>query len=223
MFIKAILCDLDGTLVDSNEQHITVWDEVFRAEGVTVNREAIHSQIGKGADMLVPALLPHTDAAVVERLANAHGVRFKERYLGRIRPFLGARDFLLTARDAGQVVVWASSASASDLNHYLDLLEARDLVSATTSADEVEHSKPAPDIFAAALAKVAPITPDQVIAIGDTPYDVIAAAQCGIATIALRSGGFSDEALRAAGAVGVYDDIAALHANYADSLLGHRG
>ena len=117
-------------------------------------------------------------------------------------------------------MVLASSASKAELEHYLDLLNVRDLVSATTSADDVEHTKPAPDIFAAALAKVAPLEAGNVIVVGDTPYDIQAAAKCGISTSGLRSGKFSDEALLEAGSVALYDDVAALLAEYDESPLG---
>lgn len=122
-------------------------------------------------------------------------------------------------RESGRKVVLASSASEAEVDHYLDLLGARRLVSATTSADDVANTKPAPDIFAAALKKVAPFGVDEVLVVGDTPYDIEAAAKCGIATVALRSGKFRDEALRAAGPLCLYDEVAALLANFDTSPL----
>jgi phosphoglycolate phosphatase-like HAD superfamily hydrolase len=119
----------------------------------------------------------------------------------------------------GQRIVLASSASQAELDHYLDLLDARDLVDATTSSDDVEKTKPAPDIFATAIRKIG-ADPAEVIVVGDTPYDVEAAAKCGIAAIALRSGKFSDDALNAAGAIAIYDDAAALLEGYDASPLG---
>ncbi|MDB5688651.1 MAG: family hydrolase [Sphingomonas bacterium] len=219
MPIKAILFDIDGTLVDSNDQHVLAWEEVFRGEGVHFDRQVIHDQIGKGADNLVPTLLPGSDEATHERLGDAHGDVFKARYLDQVQPFPGARELIVRVHQAGQKVVLASSAAKSELDHYTDLLDIRDLVAAATSADDVENTKPAPDIFATALKKVAPLGPDEVIVVGDTPYDVSAAAKCGIATVALRSGKFSDEALRGAGAMCIYDDVAALLADYAGSPL----
>ncbi len=219
MAIKAVLFDIDGTLVDSNDYHVQAWDEAFRTLGAHFGRQAIHDQIGKGADMLVPALMPGADKAVRQQLDDAHGVAFKSQYIDRVKPFPGAKDLLLRVHEAGQQVVLASSASKEDLEHYLDLLDIRALVSATTCADDVKSSKPAPDIFAAALKKVAPLLAHEVIVIGDTPYDVEAAAKCGIATIALRSGKFADEALLKAGAVALYDDVAKLRAGYDTSIL----
>jgi membrane protein len=219
MPIKAILFDIDGTLVGSNDQHVLAWEEVFRGEGAHFDRQVIHDQIGKGADMLVPTLLPGSDEETQERLGDAHGEVFKARFLDGVRPFPGAADLIAHVHKAGQKVVLASSASKSELDHYVDLLGVRDLLSATTSADDVENTKPAPDIFSIALKKVAPLRPDEVIVVGDTPYDIAAAAKCGIATVAVRSGKFSDAALREAGAVTLYDDVAALLADYAGSPL----
>ena len=219
MMIKALLFDIDGTLVDSNDQHVLAWEEVLQAEGATVDRQVIHDQIGKGADMLIPALLPDADKDAAERLGRAHGVVYKAKFLSGVKPFPGARDLIVRAHAAGQKVVLASSASKSELEHYMDLLGVRDLICATTSADDVEHTKPAPDIFAAALEKVAPLGPDEVLAIGDTPYDIEAAAKSGIRTIAVRSGKFADEALVKAGPASLYDDVAALLAGYDQSPL----
>ena len=219
MAIQAVFFDLDGTLVDSNEMHVLAWQEAFRSVGTEFDRQVIHDQIGKGADMLVPALMPDADETQQDRLAKAHDEVFKAKFLNQVGALPGAHDLLARVHAAGQTVVFASSASAEDLEHYIDLLAARDLVGAMTSADEVEHTKPAPDIFAAALEKVAPLTASEVIVVGDTPFDIEAAAKCGIATVAVRSGGFPDEALRGAGAVALYDDAAALLADYDRSPL----
>jgi HAD superfamily hydrolase (TIGR01509 family) len=219
MTIKAVLFDIDGTLVDSNDFHVRAWEEAFLNAGKKFDPQVIHDQIGKGTDMLVPTLMPDADDAEQEKLGDAHGDLFKSRYLDRVKPFPGARDLLIRVRDAGQQVVLASSASKAELEHYLDLLDARGIVDETTSADDVERTKPAPDIFATALEKVAPLAPEEVIVVGDTPYDVEAAAKCGIAAIALRSGKFPDEALREAGAIALYDDVAALLAGYDGSPL----
>lgn len=220
MSIKSVFFDIDGTLVDSNDMHVVAWRDAFRAIGVELGLQAIHDQIGKGADMLVPALLPDADEKTCGILEEAHGTIFKERFLGRVKPFPKARELLMRVRDAGQQVVLASSASKSEVEAYLDLLDARDVVTAVTSADDVENSKPAPDIFATALEKVAPLAAAEVMVVGDTPYDVEAARKCGIASIGVRSGGFPDESLRNAGAAALYDDVEALLRDYSRSPLG---
>ena len=220
MALKAVLFDIDGTLVDSNELHVRAWAEAFGAEGARFDDQAIHDQIGKGADMLIPALLPDADEAQSKRLETAHAEAFKSRYLDRVEAFPRARELLVRVQQSGRKVVLASSASKDELDHYVDLLGVRDVVSETTSADDVEKTKPAPDIFATALGKVAPLSAGEVIVVGDTPYDVEAAAKCGIRTVALRSGKFADEALQAAGAAALYDDVASLLADFDNSPLG---
>ncbi|WP_374297027.1 HAD family hydrolase [Sphingomonas sp.] len=220
MPIKAILFDIDGTLIDSNDLHVLAWEEAFAGIGARFDRQTIHDQIGKGTDMLVPSLLPDLDEDGVTRLGEAHGAIFKDRYLDRAKPFAQAPDLLAHAHGLGQSVVLASSASREELDHYLDLLDVRDLVAETTSGDDVARTKPAPDIFAAALDKLPQMGADEVIVVGDTPYDVEAAERCGIAAVALRSGGFTDDALMEAGATAIYDDVAALLADYAASPLG---
>ncbi len=221
MPIKAILFDIDGTLIDSNDLHVLAWEEAFAGIGAYLDRQAIHDQIGKGTDMLVPSLLPDLDEDGVTRLGEAHGRIFKEKYLDRAKPFARAHDLLAHAHGRGQSVVLASSASRNELDHYLDLLGVRELVAETTSGDDVARTKPAPDIFAAALDKLPDTSADAVIVVGDTPYDIEAAGRCGIAAVAVRSGGFADEALTRAGAVAIYDDVAALLADYAGSPLGN--
>lgn len=220
MQIKAILFDIDGTLVDSNDMHVLAWEEAFAGIGAAFDRQVVHDQIGKGTDMLVPSLLPDLDEAAREKLGDAHGSIFKAKFLGKAKPFPQAHDLLAHAHKCGQQVVLASSASAAELDHYLDLLAARDLVEITTSGDDVKQTKPAPDIFATALAKLSGIGADEVIVVGDTPYDIEAAGKCGISAVAVRSGKFSDEVLQGAGAVAIYDDAAALLADYDNSPLG---
>lgn len=220
MQIKAVLFDIDGTLVDSNDLHVLAWQEAFARIGAVFDRQVVHDQIGKGADMLVPALLPDLDQSAQERLGEAHGSIFKERYLAQVKPFARAHELLAHARARGQKVVLASSASQSELSHYLELLDARELVDATTCSDDVQHTKPAPDIFATALAKLQGIGASEAMVVGDTPYDIEAAAKSGIAAVGLRSGKFPDSALQQAGAVAIYDDAATLLARYTDSPLG---
>ena len=220
MPITAILYDIDGTLVDSNDLHVLAWEQAFAGIGATFDRQTIHDQIGKGTDMLVPTLLPDLDDDAVEKLGEAHGDIYKAKYLETARPFPGAHDLLARSHAAGQRVVLASSASSAELDHYLELLDAHELVETTTSSDDVEKTKPAPDIFATALKKLGDVNPAQVIVVGDTPYDIEAAGKCGIAAVALRSGKFSDEMLREAGAVAIYGDAAALLTGYDTSPLG---
>jgi HAD superfamily hydrolase (TIGR01509 family) len=216
MQIKALILDIDGTLFDSNWQHVDAWAEAFAGEGYDFDRQTIHDQVGKGGDNLVPTLVPDAPDDVKERLEKAEGPIYKDKYRDSVRPFPGARELMVEAKKRGQQVVLASSANGPDLDFYVDLLDAKDLLSSTTSKDDVEHSKPCPDIFAAALEKLG-VSAEEAVVVGDTPYDISAAAKIGVKTVALRSGAFTDEQL--SGAIEIYDDVAELLANYDRSYL----
>jgi membrane protein len=214
---QAILFDIDGTLVDSNEAHIDAWLDAFRSAGCDFTREQVHEQIGKGGDILVPSLVPDLAEDDQERIDKLHGDLFKGRYLPHLRPFPGAPEILRHAASAGQKVVLASSAGREELDHHVELLGAKALLTATTSKDDVEHSKPCPDIFAKALEKSGCVRPQDAIVVGDTPYDIQAAKTLGVPAIAVRSGGFSDDQLK--DAVAIYDDVGALLADYGHSPI----
>jgi membrane protein len=216
MQIKAVLFDIDGTLVDSNELHVTAWDQVFREAGYEFDRQTLHDHIGKGGDNYVPALLPEASEEEQPRLREAHKRLFTGDYIKRVRPFPGARELLLQVRDSGRKVVLASSASEEELETHMRSLQAAGIVEDTTSKGDVEASKPCPDVFQAA-ADAAGVDPREAIVVGDTPYDIEAARRTGIDTVAVRSGGFPDEAL--SGAIAIYDDVAALLAGFEDSPL----
>lgn len=219
MAIKAVLFDIDGTLVDSNDFHVRAWLEAFAEAGHGFDAPVVHDQIGKGADMLVPTLLPEAGESAQKALGERHGAIFKDRYLKRVEAFAHARDLIVRVAGTGRRIVFASSASTEELEHYIGMLDVRDLVEAMTTSDDVENTKPAPDVFAVALGRIAPLAAHEAIVVGDTPYDVAAAGKCGIAAVAVRSGGFADDVLRGAGAVALYDDVAALLAGYDASPL----
>ncbi len=216
MQIKAILFDIDGTLVDSNQLHVTAWDQLFREAGYRFDRRALHDQIGKGGDNYVPAFLPDAPEEEQDRLRDAHKRLFTGSLIAQVKPFPGARDLLARVRDSGRKVVLASSASAEELEAHMATLGADGIVDETTSKDDVEDSKPCPDIFQAAADKSG-VSARHATVVGDTPYDIEAARRCGIDTVAVRSGGFSDRAL--GGAIAIYDDVAALLADFEASPL----
>lgn len=215
---KAVLFDIDGTLIDSNALHVETWARVFAEAGHAIPRGRIAPEIGKGGDNLVPALLPDLPQSEQKKLADRHGEVFKADYLRSARPFPGAKGLLRRAHAEGLTVVLASSASAEELDHYVGLLGAGDIVAAKTSIDDVETSKPAPDIFAAAVRK-AGVKPEEAIAVGDTPYDVASAKGAGVRTVAVLSGGFPEAVLREEGAVTVYRDVEALLEGWSESPL----
>jgi HAD superfamily hydrolase (TIGR01549 family) len=217
--IDAVLFDVDGTLVDSNDLHAGAWQEAFRHFGIAISFEKIRGQIGKGGDNLIPSLLPPD---IVERLQEEieefRSELFARDYLHRSRPFPGATELLQHLHGEGTRLVLASSAKQTELDHHIDKLRCRDLLTATTSKDDVEHSKPCPDIFEAAFAKVQPLNGGKVVVVGDTPYDIEAAAKIGLPAIAVRCGGFPEEEL--SGAVAIYDDPRDLIASYPGWLGG---
>lgn len=219
MKLKAVLFDIDGTLVDSNDYHVEAWQIVFQRAGAIFDDSVVHDQIGKGTDMLVPTLFPGIGQAEQERMGEEHGELFESRFVANVKPFPGARDLLRRVQDSGRKVVLASSASSDELDHYIELLDARGIVTASTTSDDVKKTKPAPDIFATALEKLAPLSPEEVLVVGDTPYDIEAAAKCGIGAVGVRSGKFSDAVLMKAGAVALYDHVAALLADFDNSPL----
>jgi membrane protein len=216
--IQAVFFDIDGTLVDSNEQHVMAWAYAFREEGQPQELDDIRQQVGKGGDLLVPALLPDVDAATAERIAKRQGEYFKSVYLDQIQPFDGAAELLRQVHASGRKILLASSAKQTELEHYMKLLGVGDIIDATTSIDDVDVSKPAPDIFSAALEK-SKVPATDVIVVGDTPYDVEAAAAAGLMTIGVTSGPFDERRLKDAGAISIYPNVAALLAEFDRSAL----
>lgn len=221
MTIRAILFDIDGTLVDSNEAHVDSWAVAFREAGHPQEVDDIREQIGKGGDLLVPALYPAASEYKKKALGKAHDRHFKSAYLASIRPFPDARPLLVRVKAAGLKIVLATSAKRAEADHYIELLDAADLVDAVSSSDDVEASKPEPDIFGTALEKVS-VSEEDALVVGDTIYDVEAARRAGIAAIGLTSGPFDRRQLKDAGAMSVFDDVADLLANFDRSPLSNR-
>ena len=216
---KAAIFDLDGTLLDSVDLHALAWHEAMKEFGHDVSFEQARSQIGKGGDKLIPEFLSEeAQRDHGKELEEWRGKRFKSEYLPLVRPFSAVPKLLQRAREAGLRVAVASSAKKDELEKYLDIAGISDLVDVTTSSDDVEELKPAPDIFEAVLKKLG-MGGSNTVAIGDTPYDAEAAGKAGIATIGVLSGGFTEELLRQAGCVQVYPGPAALLACFGNSLL----
>ena len=216
---RAILFDIDGTLVDSNDAHVEAWQRAFAAEGYAFSRGEIHAQVGKGGDNLVPSLLPHAPAEIQERLAHAEGEIYKREFMPQVVPFEVASEVLKRLAERGHILVLASSASRAEVDFYVDLLDADGAITGTTSKDDVAHSKPCPDIFAAALG-LSGAPADTAVVVGDTPYDVLAARRAGIDAIAVLSGGFDREELARCGPVAIYRSVRELDQDYENSVLG---
>jgi len=219
MPLQAVFLDIDGTLVDSNGFHVTAWSEAFHEYGHQMADEKIRVQIGKGADQLIPALLPDLDKPTCKAIAERHGEIFRTRYLKQVKPLPHATDLIEMIHACGTRVILASSADKAEVEYYTDLLMIGAMISGTVTNDDVANSKPAGDIFAAALAQVFPLAASETLAIGDTPYDVESALRSDIRTIAVRSGGFSTETLAAAGAAYIYASVQELLDTFDSSPL----
>jgi HAD superfamily hydrolase (TIGR01509 family) len=203
MAITAVLFDIDGTLIDSNDAHAAAWVKAFDAFGIRTEPSLVRRCIGMGGDKLMPAVSGiEEDSPLGERIARRRGEIFKAEFLPTLKPFDGARELVAAAKKKGLIAVAASSASKEDLTALLSVAGVDRLMDEATSSDDAEASKPDPDIIQAAL-KRAKATPSEAIMIGDTPYDVEAALRAGVNVIGFRCGGWKDEDLK--GAMAIYD------------------
>jgi HAD superfamily hydrolase (TIGR01509 family) len=219
MTIKAILFDVDGTLVDSNDLHARAWVDAFAEFQIAIPIGDVHSQIGKGGDNLMPALLePKVVEQHGEAISAARSRIYNDRYASQVTPFADVSALFERAKQDDWKIVIATSGQSEEVESHLEKLGVGHLIDAVTTADDAEHSKPDPDIFAAALQKVGAESANAIV-VGDSPYDIAAAAKLGLRTIAVRSGGFDDSLLMEAGAVAIYDSPADLLEKYDASLL----
>lgn len=199
-----VLFDIDGTLVDTNYLHALAWSRAFRDAGEWAPTNAIHRLVGMGGDQLVPELLGHPCPAAVGR----RPARYRE-LMDDARVFPDAATLLRRVHESGAAVVLASSAPAEELEALRRLIDADDAIDAATGADDVEKSKPAPDVFLAAM-DAAGVAPGRALVVGDSIWDIRAARSAGVACVAVESGGFSRHELSEAGALAVYRDVAEL-------------
>jgi len=198
---SGVLVDVDGTLLDTNYLHTVAWARAFRSVGEWAPMNAIHRLVGMGGDQLVPELfgreIDGADAAHADCWAA-----FKDE----VQPFPGAAELLRRLHDAGLAVVLATSASSDDVAEMRKRLGADDAIDAVVHREDVERSKPAPDIFETARTR-AGIDPRRVLVIGDSVWDVEAARAARMACITVESGGFSRHELSESGAIAVYRDV----------------
>jgi HAD superfamily hydrolase (TIGR01549 family) len=207
---KALLFDIDGTLIDSVDLHAKAWQEALARFGKQVDYNDLRSRIGKGGDRILPELLSEEElSAFGDELAEFRSDLFQRQFLPWAQPFPQARELLVTLKRAGVLVGLASSCSRAELGQYLRLLDGASVVDAAVHADEVESSKPSPEVFQLCLEKL-DVEPGVALAVGDSPYDAEAAGRAGIVTVGLLSGGFPEQALEAAGCVALYEDPAEL-------------
>lgn len=202
--LTAIL-DVDGTLVDTNYHHALAWHRALRDHGHVVQMWQVHRHIGMGGDQIVAALIGDEAADDQGDEIRAAEAEAYSELIGEVEPMSGAHALLEELRDAGHGLILASSAKQEEVDHYLDLLEARELVDAWTTSADVERTKPAADLVCAALEKADGERPP--LMVGDSVWDVKAAAAADVPTLAVLTGGFAEAELREAGAVEVVREI----------------
>jgi HAD superfamily hydrolase (TIGR01509 family) len=207
--VATAVLDIDGTLVDTNYQHALAWFRAFVRHEIVLPIWRIHRHIGMGGDQLVTALCG-------EQVESEHGDEIRDaeteeyaKLVGEVRTMAGSRELIATLKERGHVVVLASSAKQDEVEVYLDLLDARELADAWTTSADVEATKPAPDLVHAALDRVGGGAGTAVM-VGDTPWDVKAAAGADVGTLAVMTGGFSEQELSDAGALAVFESVAEL-------------
>ena len=218
--IKAVIFDIDGTLVDSVDLHARAWQEAFAHFGKAIEYEAVRSQIGKGGDQLIPVFLSKDEQERFGKdLEEYRGKLFKSKYLSQVKPFPKVRELVQRVKDDGRQFALASSAKEDEVEIYKRIANIEDLIQKQTSSDDAEKSKPHPDIFEAALQRLHNVRPEEAVTIGDSPYDAIAAKKLNMPSIGVLSGGFPEDELRAAGYSEIYRDCADLLEHYNQSMI----
>lgn len=219
--IKAVIFDIDGTLIDSNDFHAEAWKKAFAEKGFDFSFEKIRSQIGKGADKLLPEFFSKEQIDEFgDELSERRGEIFKEQYLNRIKPFPQVRELFERIKADGKKIAVASSAKKDEVEEYEKIANIEDLVERETSTDDAEESKPEPDIFEATLKLLGNPKSSEVIVIGDTPYDAEGATKARIQTIGVLCGGFPEADLKKAGCIEIYQGPADLLEKYDKSSIG---
>ncbi len=205
---RAVLFDVDGTLVDSVDLHARAWQQALARFGKEVPYDDVRAQIGKGGDQLLPVFLSEEELERFgEDLDEYRAGLYQREYLPLVKAFPGTRDLLARLKQAGTAVGLASSCKRMELGYYLRMVGGASLVDAATTSDDADRSKPFPDIFEACLDKLGFDAADAV-AVGDSPYDAEAARRAGLVTVGVLSGGFPERSLEAAGCTALYRDVA---------------
>ncbi|MDT7605038.1 MAG: hypothetical protein QOF61_3035 [Acidobacteriota bacterium] len=217
---QAVIFDIDGTLVDSVDLHARAWQEAFRKFGREVEFERVRHQIGKGGDQLLPVFFSKEELEKFgKEMEEYRGDLFKRAYMPHVKPFPQVRELFERIRRDGKRIALASSAKEDELKIYKDLANITDLVEEEASKDDAAKSKPHPDIFAAALARLGDVKASDAVVIGDTPYDAEAARKINLKTVGVLCGGFPEAELRAAGCVAIFRDPADILARYEQTPL----
>lgn len=212
----AAIFDIDGTLVDTNYQHALAWYRAFRHEGIVLPVWQIHRAIGIGSDRVVEMLAgEEVEARLGETLRDAQSPLYQEM-IDEVEPMQGAHELLRDLKQAGHPVILASSAEADEAEHYIELLDAQQLVDGYTTSADVRASKPEPDIVRAAIEKAGG---GSAVMIGDSTWDCKAATRAQVPSIGVLTGGFSEQELTEAGATVVFDSVDHLREHLSETTL----
>jgi HAD superfamily hydrolase (TIGR01549 family) len=218
--IKAVLFDIDGTLLDSVDLHAESWVRAFAHFGISADFGEVRSHIGEGADRLLPAFVPKgTSKERMNEIEDFRSPLFKNEYLRKVRPFPKVKELFERIKQDGRKIALASSCTKEEIGEYEKIAAISDIVDCQSTSDDAQCSKPAPDIFLKAVERVAPITAQECIVIGDTHYDGEAARKAGIPFVGLLCGGSSERQLLEAGAIAIYKDPADLLSRYPASPI----
>ena len=218
--IKAVLFDIDGTLLDSVDLHAQSWVQTFAHFGIAADFREVRGHIGEGADRLLPAFLPkETSKAQQREIEDYRAHLFKKEYLPKVQPFPKVKELLERIKSDGRKIVLASSCTEEEIAEYKKIAAISDVVDCESTSDDAQSSKPAPDIFLKAVERVAPIAAHECIVIGDTRYDADAAGKAGIPFIGVLCSGASERQLLQAGAIAIYKDPEDLLLRYSTSPI----
>lgn len=220
IMIEAAIIDVDGTIVDSVDLHAKAWQAAFAKFGKKISLSQIRRQIGKGADQLLPLFFSQQELDEFGKELDGHRSElFEKEYLPLVKGFPKVRELFQRIKRDGKRIALASSAKAEEIQIYKKITKIGDLIESETSSEDADKSKPHPDIFEAALRRLPGVTLDQVIVVGDTPYDAEAAAKANLQTIGLLCGGWKEKELHQAGCIAIYKNPADLLAHYDKSPL----
>jgi HAD superfamily hydrolase (TIGR01549 family) len=218
--IKAVIFDIDGTLIDSVDAHAESWVRTFKKFGKEISFEEAGKLVGMGSDQFLNDYFSEREVEEKKKeIDECRSELFAKEYMAKIKPFPKVRELLLKLKKDNIKIVLASSATEEEVEKYGEIADIKDLVEEKTSTDDAEESKPEPDIFLAAYEKLGKIAKQDVVLIGDTPYDAVAAKKAELKIIGVLSGGWTKEKLVQSGCSEVFEDIAAIYEKHYESAF----
>lgn len=214
--IKAFIFDIDGTLIDTNRLHVDSWIKAFKEFGVTVARDDIQSQLGRRATEIAKTLLPKGKESHVESIVDRKRNIFREHF-SEIKAFPMVKELFVFLSSKAIKIALATSTTKHDAEFYVGLMSIKSFVDALVTAEDIQHSKPDPEIFLR-CAELLEVKPRESVAVGDSTHDILASVRAGMVSVGVLTGGYSREELLKNGADKVYHDIADLYNHISDIL-----